>query len=137
MTRILPLTLALTITAASGAAAQTLTAEDYVEIRNVAQYYNLGYDSTARADGGAVVARAFAADMTFTRDGGPNWYSSKAMADYAGEGDPGCAPLGFELRHRTTRRRRAAVPLHPGAAGGRLGWAGDHRHRRSRSTKCW
>ena len=89
MTRILPLTLALTITAASGAAAQTLTAEDYVEIRNVAQYYNLGYDSTARADGGAVVARAFAADMTFTRDGGPNWYSSKAMADYAAKVTPG------------------------------------------------
>ena len=71
------------------AEAQTLAAEDYAEIRNFAQYYNLGYDSTARADAGAVVARSFTPIMSFTRDGGPNWFSAKEMAEYAANATSG------------------------------------------------
>ncbi len=63
--------------------AQSLTPDDYLEIRNVARYYNLGYDNSARQDAGAVVLRSFAPDMTFTRDGGPNWYGARQMADYS------------------------------------------------------
>lgn len=80
-------TFALTI--ASGAAAQTLTAEDYVEIRNIAQAYNLGYDNSARADGGAVVERVFTPKMSFTRDGGPNWFSAREMAEYSAKATTG------------------------------------------------
>ncbi len=80
----------LLLALASGAAtAQTLTAEDYVEIRNIAQYYNLGYDNSARADGGAVVERVFTPQMSFTRDGGPNWYSAKEMAEYSAKATSG------------------------------------------------
>jgi len=74
---------------AGASSAQTLTAEDYAEIRNVAQYYNLGYDNTARADGGAIVARTFTPEMSFTRDGGPNWFSAKAMAEYSAKATSG------------------------------------------------
>ena len=87
--RILSLSLTLTILVTGGARAQTLTAEDYAEIRNVAQYYNLGYDSSARADGGAVVARSFMPEMAFTRDGGPNWFTAKEMAEYAAKATTG------------------------------------------------
>ena len=80
--RILLLTFAY-LAGTATASAQTLTAQDYAEIRNFAQYYNLGYDSTARADGGAVVARSFTEIMSFTRDGGPSWFSAKDMAEYA------------------------------------------------------
>lgn len=82
MMRMLFVMLALMVTA-GGAGAQTLSAEDYTEIRNIAQYYNLGYDNTARTDGGAVVARVFTPEMAFTRDGGPNWFSAKEMGEYS------------------------------------------------------
>lgn len=88
MMRIPSVVLAL-VMSAGAAGAQTLTAEDYAEIRNVAQYYNLGYDNSARADGGAVVARSFTPEMAFTRDGGPNWFSAKEMADYAAKATSG------------------------------------------------
>lgn len=73
----------LLLWAAISASAQTLTVEDYLEIRNVIGYYNLGYDSTARADGGAIVASAFTPDMLFTRDTGQAWRSPKEIADQA------------------------------------------------------
>jgi hypothetical protein len=80
----------LLLTLAAGTtAAQTLTAEDYAEIRNIAQYYNLGYDNTAHTDKGAIVARVFTPEMAFTRDGGPNWFSAKEMGDYSAKTTPG------------------------------------------------
>jgi hypothetical protein len=89
MMKTLPLAFGLMAMVGGYAQAQTLTAEDYAEIRNIAQYYNLGYDSVARADGGAVVARSFTPDMAFTRDGGPNWFSPKEMGDYAAKATNG------------------------------------------------
>lgn len=89
MTRAL-LTGVLALALAGGTArAQALTAEDYAEIRNIAQYYNLGYDNVAHDDQGAIVGRVFTPEMSFTRDGGPNWFSAKEMAEYSSKTTPG------------------------------------------------
>jgi hypothetical protein len=69
-----------------------LTAEDYVEIRNIAQYYNLGYDNAAHVDHGAILSRVFTPDMVFTRYGDPNWYPNpglKGFVEYAAKTTPG------------------------------------------------
>lgn len=76
------LALGLSAVMTTAAAAQSLTVDDYVQIRQVAQYYNLAYDNTIKADKGATVRRAFIPDMNFTRDGGPNWYSAQEFVDY-------------------------------------------------------
>ncbi|MGE0393950.1 MAG: nuclear transport factor 2 family protein [Vicinamibacterales bacterium] len=79
----------LLILGGAATSAQMLTAEDYVEIRNIAQAYNLGYDSSARADAGAVVERVFTPQMSFTRDGSPNWFSAREMAEYSAKATSG------------------------------------------------
>jgi hypothetical protein len=71
--------------AQSGASAgpTALTAEDYVEIRRAALYYNLGWDSAASVDGGYIVGRSFTSDSVFRRDNGPTWNGNKEVADAA------------------------------------------------------
>ena len=65
--------------------APTLTAEDYVEIRRVALYYNLGWDNAASVDNGYIVSRSFAPDAVFRREGGPTWNGNEAVARAATE----------------------------------------------------
>src|SRR5688572_30802493 len=60
-----------------------LTAEDYVEIRRTALYYNLGWDSSASVDGGYIVGRSFTPNSIFRRDNGPTWNGNKEVGDAA------------------------------------------------------
>ena len=74
---------------AQGSTAPTLTAADYVEIRRIALYYNLGWDSSASVDNGYIVSRSFTPDSNFRRDSGPTWQGNEAVAKAAAESTPG------------------------------------------------
>ena len=59
-----------------------LTALDYTEIKRLVGQYNLGYDSTAATDDGAMVGLAFTPDAFFERAGSDNpWRGRQAIVD--------------------------------------------------------
>ena len=68
-----------------GSTAPTLSVEDYVEIRQVALYYNLGWDNAATVDNGDIVSRSFTPDASFRRDNAPAWEGNKAVGKAAAE----------------------------------------------------
>jgi SnoaL-like domain len=90
------LTLALVAVSASPASAQSqspavpaLSAQDYVEIRRTALYYNLGWDNSASVDGGDIVSRSFTRDSNFRRDGAAPWIGNNAVGDAAAKSRTG------------------------------------------------
>src|SRR5262245_53481285 len=60
-----------------------LSAQDYVEIRRTALYYNLGWDNSASVDRGEIVSSSFTPDSNFRRDGAAPWVGNKAVGEAA------------------------------------------------------
>ena len=73
-----------------GVGVETLTAQDYVEIRRTALYYNLGWDNSARVDGGYIVSRSFTPDSVFLVGPiGSQWNGNLEVAAAAAKAMPG------------------------------------------------
>ena len=75
-----------TVDAQEPAAVTTpLTAQDYVEIRRAALYYNLGWDSAASSDGGHIVRRTFTPDAIFRPGNAKPWRGGDEVGDAAAQ----------------------------------------------------